>query len=122
MIDKTKHIHKLKMIKYKTGNKVFFCSLDCTFKISVQLALGKRSICWRCGESFIMTEYSLRLVKPHCPQCHQSKDKKEIIEPNNDMSAAQGVVQNITEQNLTLAEKLSQIIQQTQQKEEEEEL
>ena len=122
MTDKTKHIHKLKMIKYKTGNKVFFCSLDCTFKISVQLALGKRSICWRCNEPFIMTEYSLRLVKPHCPQCHQSKDKKEIIESNNDISAAQGVAQNITEQNLTLAEKLNQIIQQTQQKEEEEAL
>ena len=113
------------MIKYKTGNKVFFCSLDCTFKISVQLALGKRSICWRCGESFIMTEYSLRLVKPHCPQCHQSKDKKEIIEPNNDMSAARDMVQSIIEHsipNLSLADRLSQIIQQTQQKEEEEEL
>ena len=73
------HIHRFKKIKYKSGNQVFFCALpDCNKKLSVQLALGKRSICWRCSEPFIMSEYSLRLSKPHCEACHKSKKEVDI--------------------------------------------
>lgn len=71
---KQKHIHKFKRLKYKSGNMIFFCALpDCSVKLNPALALGKRSICWRCGESFVMTEYSLRLAKPHCEKCHKPK-------------------------------------------------
>jgi len=71
----TEHVHKLKRHTYETGNKIFFCALpDCKFKIKLGLALGKRSICWRCGEPFIMNEYSIRLAKPHCEDCHKSKN------------------------------------------------
>ena len=76
MTQTQKHVHKLKKINYRSGNSVFFCVLDCGFKISVALALGKKSICWRCGEEFIMNEYSLRLTKPHCSGCHKSKLEK----------------------------------------------
>ena len=75
---KTQHIHKFKRLRYKSGNEIFFCALpDCNVKLNISLALGKRSICWRCGESFIMTEYSLRLAKPHCDNCHKPKDLKD---------------------------------------------
>lgn len=99
-----KHVHKFKRLRYKSGNEIFFCALpDCSVKINPALALGKRSICWRCGESFIMNEYSLRLAKPHCEGCHKSKKiLGELTEP------------------LSLADRLQQTINQAQQQEEEE--
>jgi hypothetical protein len=75
---KKDHIHKLRRHQYKTGTSVFFCADDCTFKIGVELALGKKSICWRCGNPFTMTPYSLRLAKPHCENCHKSKGNKNV--------------------------------------------
>jgi len=73
-----KHAHKLKRHKYKTGTKVFFCTLpNCTYRHDPDLTLGKATICWRCGKEFLQNEYSLRLAKPHCPACHKS-DKPEM--------------------------------------------
>lgn len=111
-----KHTHKLKRLKYKSGNTIFFCTLpDCTFKINQALALGKRSLCWRCGEPFIMTEYSLRLVKPHCENCHKSK-VPWVYEPNpteisaaNDVKEMVGVMEK-DKKELSLAETISQIL------------
>lgn len=69
-----KHVHKFRRHRYSSGNTVFFCALpDCKVKIDPALSLGKRSICWRCGEPFILTEYSIRLAKPHCENCHKPK-------------------------------------------------
>lgn len=81
---KTKqHVHKLKRLSYSTGNKIYFCVLpDCPYKVKVALALGKRTICWRCSESFIMNEYSIRLAKPHCENCHQSKSGDFVLHNN----------------------------------------
>lgn len=73
---KKSHPHRLKKHKYPTGNTIFFCTLpDCHFKIEAALALGKRAICNICGDEFIMNEYSLKLVKPHCPNCGKVKVK-----------------------------------------------
>lgn len=80
-----KHTHKLKRHTYKTGNAIFFCALDCQFKISIPLALGKKSICWRCNNEFILTEYAIRLAKPHCENCHKPKKPTLItsqVEPS----------------------------------------
>lgn len=78
---KEQHVHKLRRHTYKTGNAVYFCALpDCTYKISTALALGKRAMCWICGEPFIMNEYSIRLAKPHCEKCHKPKSKVLTIE------------------------------------------
>lgn len=74
---KEKHVHKLRRHTYKTGNAVYFCALDCKFKIITSLALGKRTICWRCGEEFVMNEYSIRLAKPHCEKCHKPKSNRD---------------------------------------------
>ena len=69
-----KHTHKLKRKKYKTGNTIYFCTLpDCHYKIEVELALGKKSICNICGDEFIINEYTLRLAKPHCTNCGKVK-------------------------------------------------
>lgn len=74
-----KHIHKLKRKNYKNGTPVFFCTGDeCTFKIGVEFALGKTTECWRCGQPFKLTGYSLRLAKPHCENCHKFKNADSI--------------------------------------------
>lgn len=102
----TKHIHKFKRLKYKTGNITFFCALpDCNVKINPALALGKRSLCWRCNEPFIMTDYSLRLAKPHCENCHKPKN----IDDKNDLEV---VAQNNNEilHELSLSERLQKTI------------
>jgi hypothetical protein len=107
---KPQHIHKFKRLRYKSGNEVFFCTLpDCNQKINPSLALGKRCICWRCGNPFIMNEYSLRLAKPHCDACHKPKVEKidgDIIETST------GIVQDIV--NESLMERLNKTIQQAQ--------
>lgn len=103
-----KHIHKLKRVKYKSGSITLFCALpDCAFKVNPALALGKRSICWRCGESFILNEYSLRLAKPHCEGCHKSKKETKWVhtptEPEREAT-------NELVHTLSLAERLKQTV------------
>lgn len=63
------HIHRLKKHKYKNGTPVFFCTNNCSFKIEVPFALGMEALCNVCGDSFTMTEYTLKLAKPHCANC-----------------------------------------------------
>lgn len=71
-----KHIHKLRKHKYKSGVSVFFCTLpDCSYKNEVPFVLGKETICNICGRPFIITEYTLKLVKPHCPDCGKMQVK-----------------------------------------------
>jgi hypothetical protein len=111
MSEKPKHTHKFKRLKYKSGNVIFFCALpDCNTKIAIPLALGKRSICWRCGSEFIMNEYSLRLAKPHCDNCHKPKRFETIIDDSPEaLVVAQNEVNKLT---LSLSDRLSQTIQQ----------
>ena len=121
---KIQHVHKYKRLRYKSGNEIFFCALpDCNQKINPALALGKRSICWRCGESFIMTEYSLRLAKPHCESCHKSKNEK--VELNLDGSVMYGLERYQGEDGkkleLSLSERLNQTIHNAQEQTEQEE-
>lgn len=126
---KEKHIHKFKRLKYKSGNTIFFCALpDCNQKLSTALALGKRSLCWRCGEPFIMNEYSLRLAKPHCDKCHQPKgiNKEDInttIHTDEDGISydIRGYVTDIASpEPLSLADRLQQTIRQTNKEQEDE--
>lgn len=71
-----KHIHRLKKHKYvKTGIAVFFCTLDCNYKVEAPFALGKESLCNICNEPFIMNEYTLKLVRPHCNNCGRKQVK-----------------------------------------------
>lgn len=70
---KKNHTHRFRRHTYKSGNKVYFCTLDCTFKIDCQLALGQATICNICGQPFIMSEYALKLKLPHCDKCSKRK-------------------------------------------------
>lgn len=73
---KSEHIHQLRSKKYKTGQKFFYCiGEDCAYKINADLALNKKSLCNQCGKPFNLTQYSMRLAKPHCDACHNYKIK-----------------------------------------------
>lgn len=69
------HVHKLRKHVYKRSqHAVYFCMLeDCSFKIDCALALGKRSICNLCNKEFILTEYTVKLARPHCDACSKVK-------------------------------------------------
>jgi hypothetical protein len=114
MTEKQKHVHKFKRLRYKSGNEVFFCTLpDCSAKLNPALALGKKSLCWRCGNEFIMNEYALRLSKPHCEACH--KNKKDLVK----LSELDTTREILYEAPLTLAERLQQTINQAKPDEDE---
>lgn len=69
------HIHRLKRHIYPNGTKVYFCTNDCTFKVDVAFALGKKVLCNICNNEFIMNEYSVKLAKPHCTNCGKMRIK-----------------------------------------------
>ena len=72
------HIHKY--IKKRIGKnkyEVFACGFaDCTHFIPASLALGKRSICWRCGIEMIIT--NIRLTKQHCINCTKGRKVNDV--------------------------------------------
>lgn len=76
-----KHTHKLKRLTYSNGESIYFCVLDCNYKIKVQLALGKNTVCWRCGREFPINEYSIRLAKPTCTSCKKVKEESNDTTP-----------------------------------------
>lgn len=81
------HVHKLKRTTYSNGTKVYFCTNDCSYKIEVPFALGKVVECNICFTPFKMTEYSIKLSKPHCNDCgkmqYRDEDGKRRFKPKN---------------------------------------
>lgn len=112
MSTKVNHTHKLKRHVYNTGAKTYFCVLDCTFRVACELALGKKCICWRCGEEFSLNSYSITLAKPHCEKCHIHKtnsDKLKQIVTVETVSASIGtaVVESLSERLKRLSQGIS---------------
>ena len=76
-----KHIHKYVRVKtFSNSTKIFFkCALPgCVHKVEKPFAIGRFSICNRCGETFILDTHALDLSKPHCDKCTKS-NKHELI-------------------------------------------
>lgn len=66
------HIHKYHRVKLGKQKQytVYKCALpDCAHYVGKELARGRRSICWQCGNDFVLSAYSIRLAKPYCPNC-----------------------------------------------------
>lgn len=79
-IQMAKHVHKFKKVKLGRGKDyvVYACTLpDCTTYYPSELIVGKRSICWRCGEPFIITANLKNLTKLHCRNCTSEKGGRE---------------------------------------------
>lgn len=71
---KTIHVHKYGLFKIglKRQYEVMKCNLPlCTHYLEARLAIGKMSICWRCGEDFVLGIDDLKL-KPACYDCLQA--------------------------------------------------
>lgn len=94
----SKHTHKFRRKVYDSGNKIFYCTLpDCYFKIELGLSLGKISLCNRCNQPFEMNSYSIRLSKPHCPNCHKSSGTDNESKGNDESLQPVDPIQSLTE-------------------------
>ena len=68
-----KHIHKYQRIQRTYRDGVWACALpDCTHfmphNVSDQVP-GKLSLCWDCGEPFILDETNMDKDRPVCFKC-----------------------------------------------------
>lgn len=61
------------------GKKIWRCGLpSCThYVFDKHLVVGRQSICWACGEPFILTNPALRRAKPTCG-C-KLKENKDVL-------------------------------------------
>ena len=59
--------------KYMKIRGIWYCALpDCTHFMPRNMELGvmgKKSVCWNCGEEFIMDERSIKMEQPICYDC-----------------------------------------------------
>lgn len=93
------HVHRyiLRDIGTKVkSRKVYACSFaDCSHYLpSSKLAIGKNSICWKCGGKFVLGYDQIRVEtkKPKCPDCRASfksnlphlKKREEEIKKSDD--------------------------------------
>ena len=75
------HIHRY--IKIRIGERKraeMRCAIPgCVHHIRPELAIGRLSICWNCGEEFALTKYNIRKHKhPKCINCIDTKQKKTL--------------------------------------------
>lgn len=78
------HVHKYHLIRLgskKDSKKVYACALpECThYQPSKNQVVGKKSICWKCEDEFIISKDVTRFnrVKPKCNKC-RGKVKKDV--------------------------------------------
>ncbi len=79
---KDNHIHKYE--RRKLGKKhIYKCAIfGCTHFIQVELAEGRKCICSRCENPFIITKVTLKKcgAKPHCESCYKVNSKERILD------------------------------------------
>jgi len=71
------HIHKYMRVNLgKNGYVVFKCMIPgCPHYIRRELAVGRQSICWRCGRPMTLTMANTLLKKPHHLDCRREEIK-----------------------------------------------
>lgn len=81
------HLH----IYEKVGNKdstQFRCNdPDCSHLSQYALIEGKRAICGRCYNNFILTKKSLKWKVPHCDRCTRGKKGIEEVEKTDTIAS-----------------------------------
>lgn len=90
------HIHKVKRLRLGKDGKyiVYACTLkDCTFYMQFKLYIGKETICWGCGRSFILKGFPSDMPeKPRCDNCKRGKEVKPEME-----EATEKVIEKVSE-------------------------
>lgn len=71
-------IHKYYWSQFKVSKTVIYrCGVEgCTHFIYEPLVVNRLSLCWRCGDAFVITVKSLRSKKLHCESCTRGKHNK----------------------------------------------
>lgn len=65
----TPHKYRRIVIK-KTGRSIHKCELPgCPHFIRSELVWNRRCLCWKCGQSFILSRAYRRTARPKCPAC-----------------------------------------------------
>lgn len=79
-IKEPRHIHMLQ--RFKRGKQRGYRCVhpDCAYFTDRVLLLGKRSLCNRCGQEFILDQFALELAKPCCAACSKNKKRQPTRE------------------------------------------
>jgi hypothetical protein len=90
-----RHIHK-----YYRDNESYMrcwaCGLpDCSHYMPPHIEkqiVGKQSICWQCGEVFILDSEALKEIRPRCIACRTGIDSAEDFPLSAEMKQRLGIV------------------------------
>jgi hypothetical protein len=65
------HIHMYEKVKWGANKTIIWkcCLADCSHYLHVEFILGKKSICFKCGNPFLMTYSKLLRNRPKCDDC-----------------------------------------------------
>ena len=94
-----KHVHKYEKTSFgKKEYKVFKCMLpDCPHYLQPALTVGRKHLCWGCGDEMIIEKRHLSVNKPKCAKCVELRRRtlqemkelpteEELIEMGEDIS------------------------------------
>jgi hypothetical protein len=79
-IPSLKHTHKY-IVTFMKHKRIFSCALpDCTHYLQENVIIGKKSVCWVCGEEMIIFKPRTNPVpkKPHHKTCTRKPDKSHV--------------------------------------------
>lgn len=78
----------------KNPNKppyIVYACVKCPSYKPIELMIGERFECWRCGGNFIFSAKHKELARPHCDGCTKSSEKKKKID-----EALESIIQDLT--------------------------
>jgi hypothetical protein len=70
------HVHTYERIPSEKTTRYKCADPDCSHVIMKTQLKGKRSLCWGCGNAFILTSEHLKRARPHCG-CFNDKPDNE---------------------------------------------
>lgn len=78
IVKKMNHTHKYKRITLKPSRKVVYkCQLiNCSHYLFESFVWNKLTICWSCGDEFVLVKKKNNQVKPKCSKCCEVKSGK----------------------------------------------
>lgn len=73
-------IHKYK--KIKNGDKITWKCVNCPHSVQGKMVLGRSSICWKCGNSFTISNYNILYhTFPNCGCTSKKKASIPVFQP-----------------------------------------
>lgn len=84
------HVHTyIRSHRTKSSNRVIYkCSHpNCYHTAFADMLEGKASICNQCKDTFMLSNYDLRMSRPKCNNCKETKDALEFQRGRNVMAS-----------------------------------